>query len=273
MLDFTRRAFLSLTPPALSLQPFSGSRVLEFSNSLSGASPPSRGFFPFQDRDLVREIVAASHGNLARVKELVTARPALARASWDWGFGDHEAAIDAASHMGNRPIAEFLIANGARPTIFTMAMLGHVEVVRAIVDALPGVQRTRGPHGITLLAHARAGGAPAADMVSYLERLCDADPRYPHLPLSDAEQAALTGDYAVENATVERLRTGRNARGDFSISAPDVMIDRALFHQGGFVFNPAGAEAVKIRFQLEGHRVVSLTVEDGDTIVTAPRRT
>jgi hypothetical protein len=271
MPDFTRRAFLSLTPPALSLQPFSGSRVLEFSNSLSGASPPSRGFFPFQDRDLVREIVAASHGNLARVKELVTARPALARASWDWGFGDHEAAIDAASHMGNRPIAEFLIANGARPTIFTMAMLGRVEVVRAIVDALPGVQRTRGPHGITLLAHARAGGAPAADMVSYLERLGDADPRYPHLPLSDAEQAALTGDYAVENATVERLRIGRNARGDFSISAPDVMIDRALFHQGGFVFNPAGAEAVKIRFQLEGDRVVSLTVEDGATIVTARR--
>jgi hypothetical protein len=250
---------------------FSSSRFLDFSNSLSGVSPPPRGSFPFQDRDLVREIVAASHGNLARVEELVTARPALARASWDWGFGDHEAAIDAASHMGNRPIAEFLIANGARPTIFTMAMLGRVEAVRAIVDALPGVQWTRGPHGITLLAHAKAGGAPAADMVSYLERLGDADPRYPNLPLSDAEQAALTADYAVENATVQRLRIGRNARGDFSISAPDVMIDRALFHQGGFVFNPAGAEAVTIRFRLEGHRVVSLTVEDGATIVTARR--
>jgi hypothetical protein len=108
-------------------------------------------------------------------------------------------------------------------------------------------------------------------MVGYLERLGDADPRYPNLPLSGAEQTALTGDYAVENATDERLRIGTNARGDFSISAPDVMIDRALFHQGGFVFNPAGGEAVKIRFQVEGDRVVSLSVEDGATIVTARR--
>jgi hypothetical protein len=270
MPDFTRRSFLSLAP-AFALPPFSSSRFLEFSSSLSRAALSPRGSFPFQDRALVRDIVGAAHGNFERVKELVTARPGLARASWDWGFGDHEAAIDAASHMGNRPIAEFLIANGARPTVFTMAMLGRVDAVRAIVDAVPGVQRTRGPHGITLLAHARAGGAPAADMVGYLERLGDADPRYANLPLSDAEQAALTGDYAVENATVERLRIGTNARGDFSISASDVMIDRALFHQGGFVFNPAGGEAVKIRFQVEGDRAVSLSVEDGATIVTARR--
>jgi hypothetical protein len=105
MPDFTRRSFLSLTP-AFALPPFSSSRALEFSSSLSGAALSPRGSFPFQDRALVRDIVGAAHGNFERVKELVTARPALARASWDWGFGDHEAAIDAASHMGNRPIAE-----------------------------------------------------------------------------------------------------------------------------------------------------------------------
>jgi hypothetical protein len=265
----TRRSFLSLAPAVFAARPFSSSRFLEFSSS-AGEGTPTSGF-PFQDRALVREVVAASHGNLARVKELVTARPTLARASWDWGFGDHEAAIDAASHMGNRPIAEFLIASGARPTIFTMAMLGRLNAVRAIVDSLPGLQRTRGPHGITLLAHARAGGAQAAEVISYLEGLGDADPRYANLPLSDADVTALAGDYAVENAAVQRLRIGKNARGDFSISGPDVLIDRALFHQGGFVFNPAGAEAVKIRFQREGERVVSLTVEDGDSILTARR--
>jgi len=261
MPDFTRRSLLLLTP--LSLRPFSGLRVLDSSSS-------SQRSFPFQDRDLVREVVGASHGSLARVKELVTAMPALARASWDWGFGDHEAAIDAASHMGNRPIAEFLIANGARPTIFTMAMLGRLDVVKGMVDALPGVQQTRGPHGITLLAHAKVGGAEAAGVVSYLEQLGDADPRYPNLPLSESELAALTGDYAIENGSL-KLRVGKNARGDFSISAPDVMIDRALFHQGGFVFNPAGAEAVRIVFERGGDQVVSLKLQDGDMSVTAHR--
>ena len=59
-----------------------------------------------------------SHNDIKRVRELVERQPALARASLDWGFGDWETAIDAASHVGRRDIAEFLIANGARPTIF-----------------------------------------------------------------------------------------------------------------------------------------------------------
>ena len=40
-------------------------------------------------------------------------------------------------------------------------MLGQLDVVKAFIDASPGVQRIHGPHGITLLAHARAGGEKA----------------------------------------------------------------------------------------------------------------
>src|SRR4029453_16914807 len=105
--------------------------------------------FPQQESDLVREIVTVAHGNLARVKELVTARPALARAQWDGGYGDWESPIDAASHVGNRPIAELLIATGARPTVFTAVMMGQLAVVKGFVEAAPGIQRTRGGPGLT----------------------------------------------------------------------------------------------------------------------------
>ena len=144
--------------------------------------PPS---FPAHDADVVKEIVGVSHGNLARVKELVSARPALARASWDWGYGDWETPIDAASHVGNRPIAEYLIANGARPTIFTAVMMGQLAIVKGWIEATPGVQRNaRTARASRCWRHARAGGAAAAEVLKYLESLGDADPRYTDLPLT-----------------------------------------------------------------------------------------
>src|SRR5881296_2049541 len=72
--------------------------------------------FPTQDPALVREMVAVAHGNVKRVKELVDRQQTLAKATWDWGFGDWESALGAASHVGNREIAEYVIANGARPS-------------------------------------------------------------------------------------------------------------------------------------------------------------
>ena len=64
--------------------------------------------------------------------------------------------------FGNRPIAELLLENGAEPTLFSAAMLGQLDVVKAMIAAQPGVQRTRGPHSISLLAHARAVSSPAS---------------------------------------------------------------------------------------------------------------
>jgi hypothetical protein len=235
----------------------------------AGPQPPAAAAldpaFPAHPRDLVRDVVGASHGNLARVKELVTARPALARVSWDWGYGDWESPIDAASHVGNRPIAEVLIAHGARPTIFTVAMMGQLAVLKGWIEAVPGIQRTRGPHGITLLAHARAGGAAAADTRKYLETLGDADPRYTDLPLTDAEVASIAGDYSFGTGAAEQVKVAKNARGIVTITRTGGS-ERNLFHQGGLVFIPAGAEAVRIRFE-PGR----LTISDGPLTVTALR--
>src|SRR5438105_4863773 len=152
----SRRQFLFAVSAAapLSAMPFSGTHLL------AAAIPTDVSLmFPTQPPELVQEMVVVSHGNLERVRELVTQRPTLAKATWDWGFGDWETALGAASHVGNRAIAALLLVNGAHPTIFSAAMLGQLDVVKAFVAATPGIQRTRGPHSISLMKHAVAGGS------------------------------------------------------------------------------------------------------------------
>jgi hypothetical protein len=52
----------------------------------------------------------AGHANLERTKELPETQPGWLNASWDWGGGDFETALDGASHMGNREqaVVEYL---------------------------------------------------------------------------------------------------------------------------------------------------------------------
>ena len=242
-----------------------------FSDVRLRASPPSAipASFPSHDPDLVKETVVAAHGNLPRLRELVEARPALAKATWDWGYGDWETALGGASHTGSREIAELLIRNGAAPTIFSAAMLGQLDVVRALVTKAPGIQRMRGPHGITLLAHAKAGGPAAAETATYLESLGDADPRYPVEPLGEGDERAVIGAYAFSTASTDRLIVAAGARG-LSIKR-DGAIERNLFHLGGRVFHPAGAEAVRIRFESGAQPASYLVVEDGPFVVKATR--
>jgi hypothetical protein len=122
------------------------------------------------DANLVHEFVGNAHGNLARVKELLEIEPALLNSCWDWGEGDWETRLGAASHMGNRPIAEYLLARGARLDIFAAAMLGHADIVQSMLSACPAMIEALGPHGIPLLAHAQAGGEGSVEVVRLLEQ-------------------------------------------------------------------------------------------------------
>ncbi len=217
--------------------------------------------FPGQDPDMVREMVTVSHGQIARVKELVARHPSLAKANYDWGFGDWESCIDAASHVGNRDIAAFLLANGARPTIFSAAMLGHLDAVKAYIAASPGIQKINGPHSITLLRHAMAGGEQARPVVEYLKTVDGADDRLPTQPLTADDFAKLKGTYerGVE-ITVDREQLvfacgGRTPR---------------LIHLGNYEFYPPGVEHVRVRFEAAAAGM-TLTVHDGDVVLTAKR--
>jgi hypothetical protein len=132
---------------------------------------------PPLDSELVQSFVSNAHGDLDAVRELLEREPALVNAAWDWGGGDWETGLGAAAHMGRRDIALFLLDHGARVDVFAAAMLGETEVVRAMLTAWPELRDARGPHGIPLLAHAKAGGEPARAVVDFLEAALGAPAR------------------------------------------------------------------------------------------------
>ena len=88
------------------------------------------------DPTLVRDFIANAHGNREHVLELLAQEPALINAAWDWGGGDWETALGAASHMGRKDIAHCLLERGARMDIFAAAMLGQLEIVQTILNSL-----------------------------------------------------------------------------------------------------------------------------------------
>jgi hypothetical protein len=276
-MPLSRRSFFSITSglSALGISTFatrSWGQAPPLSYAISGADA-----FPQQDPGLVKDAVGASHGNFARIRELVEKQPAMARASIDWGFGDWETCIDAAAHVGNKPIADFQLSNGARPTIFSAAMMGQLDAVKAFIAARPGIQKTLGPHGITLMSHAKAGGPDAAAVVQYLAALGDADMPTPTQPLAPADRDALAGKYVYgpgprDYFTVDVqpdlfdktiLRLG--------IDRPNSPSRRGLGHLGDLVFFPTGVPTAKIAFAKEGGKVTQLTLADPNVMLTARR--
>lgn len=126
---------------------------------------------PALEASLVQEFVGNAHGDLERVKELFTQQPALVNGVWDWGGGDFESGLGAAAHVGRKDIANFLLERGARLDIFAAAMLGKLSIVKAALDAYPDAIKVPGPHGISLIAHAKAGGEDARAVLELLESL------------------------------------------------------------------------------------------------------
>jgi hypothetical protein len=120
---------------------------------------------------LVQEFVRKAHADMSGTKTMLSEQPSLLNATWDWGGGDFETGLGGAGHMGNREIAEYLIGQGARLDIFVAAMLGRLEIVRALLTTWPALVQSKGPHGIPLMRHARAGGEQAKAVVEYLESL------------------------------------------------------------------------------------------------------
>jgi len=266
MNGMSRRALLSSLPLAFSLP------WLSTLKSAEGSSPTTLyPEFPAQNPERVKEMVGVSHGNIARVRELLAESPALAKAAWDWGFGDWETALGAASHMGNREIAAILIEHGARPDLFTFAMLGMIDVVKAYVNASSGIQRLKGPHGLTLMHHARQGGQQAEAVVAYLEQVGDADVRTASVALSDEEKQQYIGQFGIDGESTETLEVIVAKNSSLSIKKGKSGIARTIYYLGDHEFHPVGAEAVRIRFAMENGACSGLSILDGPQVFSAHR--
>lgn len=158
----------------LSLAAIAGAATFLHAQSRQAASPAQNVAStkpPALDPTLVKEYVIAGHGDLDKVKQMLSQEPGLLNSTWDWGGGDFEMAIGGAGHMGRADIANYIISQGGRFDIFVAAMLGKVDIVKNYLALYPNLAQSKGPHGLTLIYHAKKGGEAAFEVVKYLETL------------------------------------------------------------------------------------------------------
>ena len=126
---------------------------------------------PQINRQFVQDFVIYAHSDLDMVKKLLEREPALLNGTMDWGNGDWETGLGGASHMGRHDIVEYLLEKGARPDLFCAAMLGQLEIVKALLTLQPKLIDSKGPHGFSLHFHAQVGGNRSEKVLDYLQSI------------------------------------------------------------------------------------------------------
>ncbi|MEO6456579.1 MAG: hypothetical protein ABIN97_21060 [Ginsengibacter sp.] len=123
--------------------------------------------------ELVKEFVVAGHGakegDFDKVKSMLNDYPNMVFSKYDWGNGDFESAIEGAGHLGKKEIAEYLIDAGSRVTLFVLCMLGKTNLVKPVLEEYPKLVFAKGPHGFTMLHHAKIGGKNSEALFEYLQ--------------------------------------------------------------------------------------------------------
>ena len=124
---------------------------------------------PQINRQMAADFVIYAHSSLEMTKMLLDREPGLLNATLDWGGGDWETALGGSSHMGRRDIVEFLLSRGARIDIFCAAMMGMLDVVKAMITLEPNLIDAKGPHGFNLHFHAQVGQEKSKPVLDYLQ--------------------------------------------------------------------------------------------------------
>lgn len=263
MLHVTRRSFLATTPLTLAAVASAGPAKAQPGAELA----PPGDLYPTTPGERASEFVGACHVQFDKVKAMLAEDAGLAKASWDWGFGDWETAIGACSHTGRLDIIELLVAHGARPTVFTLATLDRVDALRDLLEHVPNLEAVEGPHSISLLRHAKAGKAQR--VTEYLESRGAKDTNPFETDRPSAEP--LAGVYAWGEGATERFEVSWTERNTcLSIKRPGGT-SRNLIPIESFMFSPAGARHVRMRFDMENGVPTRLHVPWAGWTISATR--
>jgi len=106
----------------------------------------------------IDEFVGAAHNSLEETKKIIEVNPLILNCASQIAKGDFETAIGGASHMGRKDIVDLLVSHGARMDIFNFTFLGFTDFVMDLIKKHPYLLNSYGPHGFTLLHHAKVGG-------------------------------------------------------------------------------------------------------------------
>lgn len=105
----------------------------------------------------IDEFVGAAHSSLEKTKNIIEAKPLILNCASQLAKGDFETAMGGASHMGRKDIVDLLLSHGARMDIFTFTFLGYTDFVMDMIKKHSHLLNSYGPHGFTLLHHAKVG--------------------------------------------------------------------------------------------------------------------
>jgi len=259
MTQISRRLFMAATPAALA-------GVANAKPADHAPAPETDDLYPTTAGERASAFVGACHMQLDRVRAMLAEDAGLACASWDWGFGDWESAIGAASHTGRVDIIELLIAHGARPTVFTLATLDRIDALRDLLDTVPNLESIEGPHSISLYRHAQAGKAER--VLGFLKERGVTDTNAFAIEKADAEP--YFGVYAWGPGETERFEVSWFERMSSISIKRQGGISRNLIPLGNGTFSPAGARHVWMRFETEGDSVARLIVPWAGRTIVAP---
>lgn len=131
-----------------------------------GFEKPEQPPYPWP---VINEYVGSSHGNFARMRELLDLYPRLlhANASWD------ELGVEAGAHVGFKEGVRFLLDQGAPASLPTAAMMGMTGHVRKLLQEDPARIWECGAHNMPPIWFPAIGGGEA-DHLEIARMLLDA---------------------------------------------------------------------------------------------------